>query len=115
MRSQRHNLTIPMTMEIRAALNRHERAFRKALRIPDLPLLTKLFTTKDGRGGTHLVCHLHVVFPNGVSSNSEGRGPEPIVAIHAAFERMAAHATFCLKWTQLRPSNLNALKCASSQ
>lgn len=115
MRTSKRERTIPITPPLQVLVNRQERAFREVLQIRDLPLLTKLTIAKDGRGGTHLVCHLHAVFPNGVSSNSEGRSPEPIIAIRAAFERMAEHAPFCLKWTQLRPSHTHPFQNISSQ
>jgi glutathione S-transferase len=104
MRTPRKHLAIPLAGSLQAAVDDQETSLRERLQVCDLPLSTRLFLAKDGRGGTDFVCHVHLVFLDGLASDSEGRSREPLRAIQAAFDRMASHVRFCLKWAHLRPS-----------
>ena len=91
-------LTVPISASIQSAVDRLARLFCETFQVASLPTITTICRASDGRGGTYLVCRLQVMYPNGVFSNSEGCGPEPLSAIQGAFHRLSDHAPFCLGW-----------------
>ena len=90
--------TIPITLAIQKLVDHLARLFNDSFHLPGLPLVPSISRVGDGRGGTYLVCHLQIRYPNGLFSTSEGCGPDPFSALQRSYRRLVGLAPLCLAW-----------------